>query len=104
MKQFHLDLMNNTAFSIDSENVEFYLLYLGYNLPEINEMQYNKGIRMSKRIQSIIKLGSLHSYIGALSNTTPIHNKPTNSYKSPYPANWRREYSVNFDISDVIIE
>lgn len=94
------------TFSLDSENNEFYLLYLGYDLKDILVMDYAKSIRMSKRMQMILKLGSIHSYVNAIKSNANIDKK----LKVEYPNNWKpinnqfkRMYKVEFDISDVII-
>lgn len=95
-----------TRFSIDPENLEFYLLYLGYNLNEILDMEIGSAIRMGKRIQMLTKLGSIHSYVNMLGQ------QDDSKLKVQFPSKWlpgrqqkfKNEYSIEFDISDVIIE
>lgn len=107
MQKFQSDFINPEKFSTDPENNEFFLLYLGYELKDIGKMNYAKSIRMSKRMQTVIKMGSIHSYMGIIGNLTQ-----TGQLKIEYPEKWKQKkqqkinnsYNVEFDISDVIIK
>jgi hypothetical protein len=103
--------MEPDKFSIDPENNEFYLLYLGYSLNDINKMNYAKSIRMSRRMQMVIKMGSIHSYINLLGKVD-MNESVQSKLKVDYPKGWiqkklpklNKQIVVEFDISDVIIQ
>jgi len=84
----------------DVENIEYYLIKIGYTLSDINNMNYDKAVRMVKRKQYEDMLMRPSYYFKMFGMKQ--------KYKVTYPNSWnekpKREYmNAEFDISDVII-
>ena len=83
---------------MDAENIEYYLLLIGYTLEQIDVMDYSKAVRMSKRYQYKEMISSIHTYLKGF-------NKKQ-SHVTTFPGNWGesgKPVTVKFNISDVII-